>query len=101
MAGIWNSSDHSARTDHNGGDRLGRLDAPRGMTSADSMDAIPAGKLRGRPSFSMRDAPCNSPSASPTTSPGVHDRLPPGVPTADNEEGWHEALAKPRAYRGE
>lgn len=24
----------------------------------------------------------------------VHDGLPPGVPTADNEEGWREALAK-------
>jgi uncharacterized protein YndB with AHSA1/START domain len=25
---------------------------------------------------------------------GVHDGLPPGVPTADNEAGWTEALAK-------
>ena len=24
----------------------------------------------------------------------VHDGLPPGVPTADNEAGWREALAK-------
>ncbi len=24
----------------------------------------------------------------------VHDRLPPGVPTADNEAGWREALGK-------
>ena len=24
----------------------------------------------------------------------VHDELPPGVPTADNEAGWREALAK-------
>jgi uncharacterized protein YndB with AHSA1/START domain len=24
----------------------------------------------------------------------VHDGLPPGVPTADNEDGWREALAK-------
>ena len=24
----------------------------------------------------------------------VHDRLPPGVPIADNEVGWREALAK-------
>jgi uncharacterized protein YndB with AHSA1/START domain len=24
----------------------------------------------------------------------VHDGLPPGVPTADNETGWREALAK-------
>ena len=24
----------------------------------------------------------------------VHDGLPPGVPTADNEAGWREALGK-------
>jgi hypothetical protein len=24
----------------------------------------------------------------------VHDRLPPGVPSADNEAGWRSSLAK-------
>ncbi len=28
----------------------------------------------------------------------VHDGLPPGVPTADNEAGWREALAKLAAF---
>ena len=28
----------------------------------------------------------------------VHDRLPPGLPTADNEAGWREALAKLAAF---